>query len=237
MQYRDLCTQMSAAGWLSHLVAGCNADHRPGSGKKHFFARELLKTRTGSSFASGRKVPFFNRANALPASVQFHDEHGWHTCAVLLDRSADLLAASEYGRWLVAYLSDIPADRITTAPPAAAPPEPALSAVEGKRLFRLHRRREREPGLARAKRRQILSQTGRLACEACDNDYQRTYGPAAARVFEVHHLSPLGELDDQDAETETTLDQLALVCANCHRVLHRTRPPVEVTALRAILGR
>ena len=56
-------------------------------------------------------------------------------------------------------------------------------------------------------------------------------------MFEVHHLSPLGELDDQDPETKTTLDQLALVCANCHRVLHRTRPPVEIAALRTVLGR
>jgi hypothetical protein len=239
-RYRDLCDAMSVAGWLSHIIAGCNANHRHGDGKKHFLARNLLQTRTGQSFVRGEPVPRFDLADGVPARLEFHDEGGWRTPKIFIHRARSLIGANEHGRLLFAYLEDIPADRITIDPtaatlPTAAPSAHPLSAAEGKRLLCLHRRRERKPGLARAKRREVLKQTGRLACAACDGDYEETYGPGAFRVFEVHHLNPFEEL--KDVETITTLDQLALVCANCHRVLHRTRPPLEIGELRTRLGR
>jgi hypothetical protein len=35
----------------------------------------------------------------------------------------------------------------------------------------------------------------------------------------------------------TQLDDLALVCPNCHRMLHRSRPPLTVEALRELIRR
>lgn len=51
-------------------------------------------------------------------------------------------------------------------------------AEEGRLLTALHRRRERDPKLARQKKEQALSRHGSLACEACGFDFAATYGDA-----------------------------------------------------------
>jgi predicted HNH restriction endonuclease len=40
---------------------------------------------------------------------------------------------------------------------------------------------------------------------------------------EVHHLRPLATSDRRG--TKTTVDDLLVVCPNCHRALHRSKDP------------
>ena len=47
--------------------------------------------------------------------------------------------------------------------------------------------------------------------------------------FEVHHHTPLGSLKK---ETTTTLTDLAMLCANCHRMIHRSNPMFTVQRLK-----
>lgn len=103
---------------------------------------------------------------------------------------------------------------------------------EGRILTRLHLRRERNQRLVKRKKEQVLRETGRLACEVCDFDFASTYGDLGAGVAECHHLIPLAELPEQ---TETRLSDLAVVCANCHRILHRGDPPPTMAELRALV--
>jgi 5-methylcytosine-specific restriction protein A len=51
----------------------------------------------------------------------------------------------------------------------------------------------------------------------CQFDFAATYGLLGREFAEVHHLRPLADLD---GPIETTLADLAVVCANCHRMLH-----------------
>ena len=103
---------------------------------------------------------------------------------------------------------------------------------EGKQEQVAHYRRERSAQLvARAKRR-FKEQHGRLFCEACEFDFHATYGAVGEDFIEVHHLKPVSEM--QDGET-TRLEDVALVCSNCHRVLHRRRPWMTVGALKKLL--
>ena len=92
------------------------------------------------------------------------------------------------------------------------------SAKEGKVLQRLHKYRERNGNLARIKKDKTLAQRGCLACEVCNFDFSATYGDLGDGYIECHHTTPLSELSK---ETKTTINDLALVCANCHRMLHR----------------
>ena len=46
--------------------------------------------------------------------------------------------------------------------------------------------------------------------------FESVYGEVGAGFAEVHHLRPLAEMD---GPVETTLDDLAVVCANCHRMI------------------
>lgn len=102
---------------------------------------------------------------------------------------------------------------------------------EGRILLRLHRRRERNRGLVSRKKRSVLTTAGRLACEACSFDFAAVYGPLGDGFAECHHRTPLAALP---GVTTTRLADLAIVCANCHRMLHR-RPYHTVEQLREIV--
>jgi 5-methylcytosine-specific restriction protein A len=70
-----------------------------------------------------------------------------------------------------------------------------------------------------------------LSCEVCAFDFARTYGKLGEGFIEAHHILPLAE-----AGTATTKPaDLALVCSNCHRMLHRAKPWLTPEALHAHL--
>ncbi|MFJ3270340.1 HNH endonuclease [Streptomyces sp. NPDC086776] len=105
----------------------------------------------------------------------------------------------------------------------------AFSAPEGRLLLRRHRARERNKGLRKKKISSVLRQGGSLACEACGFDFEEVYGDRGAGYIECHHVVPLHEA----GEGRTKLSDLALICANCHRVIHRRAPwpiPAELRA-------
>lgn len=99
--------------------------------------------------------------------------------------------------------------------------------------MRLHKRYERDPKLV-AEKRKAAAATGTLACEVCGFDFKVAYGDLGAGYIEVHHTKPVHTLI---AGTKTKLDDLALLCANCHRMAHRKRQPLSLYAVRlALLG-
>jgi HNH endonuclease len=106
------------------------------------------------------------------------------------------------------------------------------TALEGRMVYRLHRMRERSPVLRRLKIQQALAVHGRLGCEACGFDFAERYGALGEGFIECHHKTPLATGD----ERETTVDDLALVCSNCHRMLHRSREALNVDELRSRLA-
>jgi predicted HNH restriction endonuclease len=111
------------------------------------------------------------------------------------------------------------------------PADPEEEGEEGRTLSRLHLLKERNPCLVRRKKQAILTTTGRLKCEACEFDFAAFYGPLGDGFVECHHRTPLAELA---GTTRTRLADLAIVCANCHRMLHR-RPAHSVEQLRAVV--
>jgi 5-methylcytosine-specific restriction protein A len=107
-------------------------------------------------------------------------------------------------------------------------------APEGRLLTRQHIARERSRKLVEAKRKQALTRDGSLSCEACGFDFKRTYGERGTGFMECHHTRPVSQLTEGQ---KTRLNELALLCANCHRILHRSRPWLSVDELRTLLGR
>ena len=104
---------------------------------------------------------------------------------------------------------------------------------EGEVLLRLHRLREREPRAVRAKKQSVLRHTGRLACEVCGFDFGAAYGELGHGFAECHHTTPLHMAV---GGRSTRLADLAIVCANCHRMLHRARPLLDVAELARLLA-
>jgi 5-methylcytosine-specific restriction protein A len=103
-------------------------------------------------------------------------------------------------------------------------------AEEGRILTAIHRRRERQPGLAKKKKQQVLSRTGALKCEVCSFDFALRYGKVGEGFAECHHGRPISTLKAGD---KTKLSELHIICANCHRMIHRERPWLSVEQFKA----
>lgn len=91
---------------------------------------------------------------------------------------------------------------------------------EGSPRLTSHLRRERAPGLSRAKKAQFRRDNHRLFCERCKMDPVETYGSELGEAcIEVHHHTvQVGQMVEGH---QTRLDQLQCLCASCHRVVHR----------------
>lgn len=67
-------------------------------------------------------------------------------------------------------------------------------------------------------------------CQVCGFNFRDFYGSLGAGYIEVHHLRPLSR---RRTEQVTNIKDLAVVCANCHRVLHRNgKEPITLDELR-----
>lgn len=107
----------------------------------------------------------------------------------------------------------------------------SMAVSEGEVTLSAHRRRERSAVLRDRKLAEVRAALGRCACALCGHTEDSKYPPAfAARVFEVHHLSPLSEAA---TPVRTTLADLAVLCANCHRAVHATSAVDENYAVLA----
>ena len=108
-----------------------------------------------------------------------------------------------------------------------------VEAEEGRLLTRLHLVRERNRELVNKKKQDVLKRTGALACEACGFDFQEKYGVRGQGFAEVHHIKPLHTLT---AGSKTHINDLAIVCANCHRMIHSRKPWLDIIELKSIIG-
>ena len=113
------------------------------------------------------------------------------------------------------------------------PEEDEDGVAEGKILYRLHRRRERNPSKSKEKKRKAFAENGRLVCEVCSFDFVSVYGQHGEGFIESHHKVPISEPN----RGKTKLSDLALVCANCHRMLHRGKPWPTVEELKNLMAR
>lgn len=107
-----------------------------------------------------------------------------------------------------------------------------LSVKEGKVIYKLHKLRERNSKINRRKKELYFKQNGKLNCEVCDFDFYIAYGELGKGFIEVHHKTPLSEID---GEIKTKLEDLALVCSNCHRMLHKKINTLSIKKLKSIL--
>ncbi|WP_433315672.1 HNH endonuclease [Micromonospora chersina] len=102
---------------------------------------------------------------------------------------------------------------------------------EGGVLLKVHLRRERDPSLKPRKVAQAKKNGVPIACEACGFDFYQTYGERGQDYIECHHRVPLHVTGPID----TTLPDLALLCSNCHRMIHRSAPWLTVEELRKLV--
>lgn len=102
---------------------------------------------------------------------------------------------------------------------------------EGQPKLQIHYQRERNQVIVSIAKRRFKEMHGHLFCEVCGFDFLDQYGALGDDFIEAHHRVPLSE---SDFAVETSVDDLAMVCANCHRMLHRRKPWLSVEELKKI---
>jgi 5-methylcytosine-specific restriction protein A len=106
---------------------------------------------------------------------------------------------------------------------------------EGGIINRVHRRRERARGLRAKVIARNRKANGKLKCECCNSRERHSLGAAAESEFEAHHKIPLSA----PGNGKTRPSDLALLCANCHRLIHGLmrvqKSHVAIADLRAVL--
>ena len=86
--------------------------------------------------------------------------------------------------------------------------------LEGERYSREASEIQRNPRIAQAAKDRYD-----YVCQACGFKFEKMYGDLGAGFIECHHLDPLSEREGQ--ERLTTLEDLTVLCSNCHRMIHR----------------
>jgi 5-methylcytosine-specific restriction protein A len=93
--------------------------------------------------------------------------------------------------------------------------------------FRMHKRIERNATLATKVKKLRGS-----ACEVCGLNFQKRYGPIGEGYIEAHHLKPLALLNGAKVAMNPETD-FAVLCANCHRMVHRSGLIDDIVRFRA----
>jgi hypothetical protein len=104
---------------------------------------------------------------------------------------------------------------------------------EGRMVAAMHYRRERNPQLVRKAKARFLRIHGRLYCEVCTFDFKGFYGDLGEGFVEAHHSVPLRSLTE---EAKTRVEDLRMVCANCHRMLHKGKQWLTIAELSDVVS-
>ena len=194
-------------------------------GAKLFFevnstGKRTHRTEPGSSTWNKRSDDFDQSlwlaySHQLPLRVIVVEGDGGSVRARLLDEA--LWAVTEY---------DIATSKCTIV--RGAEPVPVsinaddieLAGFEGQERKRFVQHRRRENSMRRHKIEDALAKAGKLVCEVpkCEFDFAKRYGPLGKGYAQVHHLVPLHRAPKTGRKV--TLKDLAIVCANCHAMIH-----------------
>lgn len=155
-------------------------------------------------------------------------KHGNKLEAVIWDEFAnDLQKLSDVAQAIITNAMSLPrvnADEAT---------DDEDEASEGRILTRAHKIRERNQDLVSKKKSTVLERTGKLECEVCGFDFSERYGELGRGFVECHHTKPVSTLKPNE---RTKIKDLAIVCANCHRMLHRVKPWMSIEELRLCIN-
>lgn len=102
---------------------------------------------------------------------------------------------------------------------------------EGRIVERKHKTRERNSEVIQIAKANFKSKHGRLFCEICGFDFLINYGDIGYDFIEAHHTIPVSEMTEGHT---TRPEDIALICSNCHRMLHKKRPWLSMKDMKEI---
>lgn len=66
---------------------------------------------------------------------------------------------------------------------------------------------------------------GELFCTVCYFNYKEKYGSLGEGYIELHHKKPIHKMNIEGTQTsiDKAIEKVTLLCANCHRMVHRKK--------------
>lgn len=103
---------------------------------------------------------------------------------------------------------------------------------EGKILLKKHLQRERNVKLIETAKKKFIEKHGHLYCEVCGFDFEKTYGELGEKFIEAHHIKPVSQMTENE---KTSIEDIVMVCSNCHSMIHRKKPWLTVDKIKSII--
>jgi 5-methylcytosine-specific restriction protein A len=100
-----------------------------------------------------------------------------------------------------------------------------VEALTEIRRYRMHARIERNPRAVREAKRHHGTR-----CQVCDMSFAEIYGKIGEGFIEAHHLRPIASLEEGVPVQYNVGSDFAVLCANCHRMIHKTKNPSRFTS-------
>jgi 5-methylcytosine-specific restriction protein A len=107
---------------------------------------------------------------------------------------------------------------------------PQASVIET-RKYAYHRKVERNRTAARYAKKFHGSR-----CQACDLSFAERYGEIGKNFIEAHHLRPIATLEEGVPVKYDVAADFAVLCSNCHRMMHRFSDPSDLVGFRKTIN-
>lgn len=104
---------------------------------------------------------------------------------------------------------------------------------EGKLIVKLHKIRERDGNIKKEAIAHAKKLFGEITCVICGFNFEKRYGERGKDFIEAHHNIPLSQLGDEGGETR--IEDISLVCSNCHRMIHHKLPWLTIEQMKEIV--
>ena len=104
--------------------------------------------------------------------------------------------------------------------------------MEGNLVERMHKQRERNPKVIGEAKELFINKYGKVFCEVCGFDFEKEYGEIGKNFIEGHHTIAV---KDMKPNHKTVVEDIALLCSNCHSMIHSRKEMLSILELKEIL--
>lgn len=103
------------------------------------------------------------------------------------------------------------------------------SFSEGKEIPKIHTDRERDSRVSKLAKEIRFNDDKFLRCDVCGFSFVEVYGELGKGFIEAHHVIPISSMNEGQ---ETDIKDIALICSNCHSMIHRYEPWLKIDELK-----
>lgn len=104
---------------------------------------------------------------------------------------------------------------------------------EGKIIERFHKSRERSSKVVQIAKQNFKNKYGKVFCQICNFNFEDKYGIIGKDFIEAHHTIFVSDMEDGHISKP---EEFAMLCSNCHKMVHKKRPWLNMEDLSKIIN-